>query len=522
VRLDDPVLIRRFEKLLSLWSATEQSTEDFLEQLKNSEKILPDDASATEVRWSFLLSLLTDLVHWGSLPHWDEDGFEMRIPRYGSNGSSEQENQQIRSALQRLRGVTKEYLNPVSPERALSILTNGKFRLNDGTGGNAFSEIFREGVATWSMPYRTREGRASRLVLTADFQSDIDVPVGILEIGDDAPHNPVRDSCMGFDSRVSDLSRDECSKLAERFVMLRGAIHQDGLPVNVNAPAEEILSQFETLREASKGRSKASEISRNKRIAYLLRFVQGEAALRQIGTPEGLLHGLRALRDLTIPRVTAEMTICGALPPFGPLLAGKIVAGMAAHPLVRRFTYRDFGEITRSSFEVRKLEQLLPNLGTILITTKGLYPGHSSQYNRVQIPGISGPIQMRKVGDTIGQTTSHISISTSELASRAVQMSNSRTVSNIYGSGGAKRQRIISEAIRELGSNVDLAHANVSRPVYAVSLVANLREVILFNKAPIWLVKPIDEIEIDGTYEEAALLLWRDKWLTNAVKRGGL
>jgi hypothetical protein len=94
------------------------------------------------------------------------------------------------------------------------------------------------------------------------------------------------------------------------------------------------------------------------------------------------------------------------------------------------------------------------------------------------------------------------------------------TISKLYGSGGAKRQRFLTEAIRELGLPVELVHANISRPVYGFSFVANLKDVLVFNSEPVWIVRPYGECPAHEV-EDEIIELWRHRWLDKIIKSTG-
>jgi hypothetical protein len=181
---------------------------------------------------------------------------------------------------------------------------------------------------------------------------------------------------------------------------------------------------------------------------------------------------------------------------------------------------RDFGIIAKEIFDTNKLSRYLPKSGTLLVTTKGLYPGHSSQYNGVNFPVTTGKkAKLLKIGDTVGQTTSHLAAKTMKYAALSSEFVGSPAVSRVYGSGGGKRQRTISNAIRALGLPNELAFAYISRPIYAFSLVSNLDRVILFNEEPLWRTTPYDIKEGQNEYCANALKIWRDKWLSKSKQR---
>jgi hypothetical protein len=288
------------------------------------------------------------------------------------------------------------------------------------------------------------------------------------------------------------------------------------LPRNYKNNISDLILDFEIIKEKGKGRvGNFLEVSRKKKYAYLYRLLNAEASCRDLNTNNevGFQDGLKVLRDLTVPRINAEMVICGALPPFGNLLVGKLVASMGCHPKIRKFVDREFGIITSNLFDVNKLKYLLPNSGTLLLTTKGLYPGQSSQYNGVFYSNRNlENYKLKKIGDTLGQTTSHISSLTVKYANKVLENNLERSVSKTFGSGGGKRQRIISETLRYIGLPVELSHAYISRPIYAFSLVKNLDRVILFNENPEWVLDAYDQVLENEEYEKITFLLWIKNW----------
>ncbi len=465
------------------------------------------------------LSLVSDLANWGAEFEFYESQLNVTVPHIGPKSTDPEIRDRIRVSLMRLKGETENYSQPVTPDEAFEFVRLASPVLVPAEDSNSDeSRIFRSGVSTWSMPYRTREGRSKRFVLYGDIGARR-TSLGILEIGDDAPHNPPRDRAMGFTRRKSDFADADLRRLADRFWSIRKCLLPDGLPTGYAGRVQDLIPDIQQFREAGRGRQGTlQEISKNKRLTYLYRLVAAEAACRGEEREEanGFSEGLRVLRDLTIPRVNVEMVICGALPPFGPFRVGKLVASMAGHPYVRSFVDRDFGVIAKSVFDTEKLKHEIPSCGALIVTTKGLYPGHSSQYNAVSIPGHDGArVRLRKLGNTDGKTASHLSDQTMRLANRTIDELDGKRVSRTFGAGGAKRQRTIAQAMRALGLSSEICLAQISRPVYGVSLVGNLENVILFNDSPDWLASPFEAPTVANIrdYEANAAALWRARWL---------
>ena len=106
-----------------------------------------------------------------------------------------------------------------------------------------------------------------------------------------------------------------------------------------------------------------------------------------------------------------------------------------------------------------------------------------------------------------------------KFANKCIIDNGSAGISKTFGSGGGKRQRTISEALRCIGLPVELSHAYISRPIYAFKLVENLDRVVLFNDEPKWLVEKYSMNLDSGHYEEQALKIWKDKWMSKIQTR---
>ena len=517
-----PAVVELQRELLKIYQEANYSVDEFIRIIH---KINEEDDKSLSNNYSliFLTSLLADLEAWGAIFEFYRSQLYISLPNLTSGTFDSSVKDKIRSSLVRLRGRETSYAPSVSEGKALEILSSGQIDLIEVDDTNSYeAEIYRSGITTWSMPYRTREGRSRRFILLG-FLNDLKVPIGLLEIGDEAPLNPPRDALMGLNIKYEDLKSEDLSSLATRFENIRKCLLPDGLPSGWDGDVGDLIKGASEIMTKGKGRSGTfKEVGAKKRLTYLARLVNAEAACRGINyeSNNGFQEGLRVLRDLSVPRVNVELVICGALPPFGSLLAGKLVASMGCHPRIRDFVDRDFGIIAKEIFDTGKLSKYLPSSGTLLVTTKGLYPGHSSQYNGVKFPVTVGEKgKLLKIGDTIGQTTSHLAAKTMKYAALSSESLGASAVSRVFGSGGGKRQRTISNAIRALGLPSELAFAYISRPIYAFSLVSNLDRMILFNEDPLWRTTPYICKDEQDNYCTIALKIWRDKWLSKSKQR---
>ena len=108
-----------------------------------------------------------------------------------------------------------------------------------------------------------------------------------------------------------------------------------------------------------------------------------------------------------------------------------------------------------------------------------------------------------------------------KLSVSVLQEFGRQSVSKVYGAGGAKRQRTIEAGIKSLGLPPELCHARVSRPVYGLSMVSNLKRIILFNEQPDWFISPYLRDENQELFMKNSYLVWANRWLDKAVTRAG-
>ena len=166
----------------------EAGLEDILQALQASPK-------PVTARYAFALALLGDVLIaggrafvrdsrlWVSWPQWDE----------------EEGRTSLRAALLKLRGPGSDsWRSDLSRDDALSVLESGSIKVVPIEHPDSpLADVFRRGLATWSMPYRGREGRMRRMVVMGLLRG-VEHPIGLLEAGDDAPHSPIRDRLAGF------------------------------------------------------------------------------------------------------------------------------------------------------------------------------------------------------------------------------------------------------------------------------------------------------------------------------------
>ena len=219
-----PSVVELQRELLQVYQEANYSTDEFIGIIHQINK--EDDINTSRsYAFIFLISLLADLNAWGAIFEFYRSQLYVSLPNLTSGTIDSSVKDKIRSSLVRLRGTDTSYEPPITDEKALEVLSSGQIELSEINDVNSLeADIFRSGITTWSMPYRTREGRSRRFILFGMLQ-ELKVPIGLLEIGDEAPINPPRDTVMGLNIEYQELAHDDLSVLANRFENIRKCLH---------------------------------------------------------------------------------------------------------------------------------------------------------------------------------------------------------------------------------------------------------------------------------------------------------
>lgn len=509
------------------------------------------DSGPDHARQAFSLSLLKDILDCtGSI--WSRDGrLYVAWPDWeGLNGRhaaqvAMQKSREIRPLTHsELARVSPMFLEGVDGATLVQIMEEGRFSLVKAAeihpSGIPYSDAFSAALRYWSMPYRGRTGRSRRFLLTCTHALTNNTPVvaGILEMGDEAPFCTWRDDLLGLTTPQlinwieSNSDPSKCLKsVVETFESFRKALLPTSDGINFGRmTAYEICQRRSEWEARSAGRSLALDsedpnvLKDQKRITYALRLARGEQALKDATqvtlrlNAKELAHGVRAIHDILLPRLHMEVTICGALPPFSDGLGGKLMVNFFSHPYVLESPIDSMGTLLSWSFDEIKLKTLLPSCGLLAVTTKGLYAGHSAIYNRADFPALNGSMRLKWLANTEGNSSTLISTFTANLAKDVTDaMSDTKNaISQVYGSGGAKRHRSLSAAVGLCGLPIPLVNAAIYRPVYGSKLIANVEEVVWARAKPKWLVDRDVEPSI---FDTIAVDQWRKRWVSRAVER---
>jgi hypothetical protein len=464
-----------------------------------------------------------------------------------------------------LASVVDPYVDFVTSEEATCAFT-----------GLRLMDVWRYFRHTWTNQYTSVPGR-TMMFLVRDRAVPFHPVVGVGALSSPVMQIRERDSWIGwhpdtFLARIKTnptsevarwLVRTVAAAIAEIYVDdLRedGVIHARDLTHPTDAAIERLLEEsaaqrrlhyrFARARDHKSPRPRVSEsehwiararshLFRSKRALALASYLRAQASLRQAfgdrptaetlaalaSTGQGSDAIRKILKKAKADRVgiaVADITVCGAVPPYNAILGGKLVAMFATSPevvLEYRRRYSNAESEIASSIAGRPIVRP-PTL--VLLGTTSLYGVGSSQYNRIKIPcdrlgGAAGAeIRYDELGHSEAFGTSQYSDETVDALADLVQQSaNGQRVNSIFGEGVSPKLRKVRQGLDLLGlpSGLLLRHHR-RRIVYAVSLIRNLQEYLLgLESQPRYLV-PLE----DGPQTTARIAAWwRERWVRNRI-----
>jgi hypothetical protein len=442
-------------------------------------------------------------------------------------------------------------------------------------------DVWRYFRHTWATPYRSVPGR-SLMLLVRDAAVELHPIIGIAALASSAVQIGVRDDWIGWtpESFVDALRRagtDRHLGWLQRLIDdgLAG-IYQDDLldpaisPLTrqlIASPTHDLIGWLESYarvqrdqhqrladavdhkraasalddRSPDRWRSEAEKpLFRSKRaetLAMLLRARRAMCSGGAVLTPESLRALLgspdarQAIQSLVrrakAERVGIEMadiSVCGAIPPYSTLLGGKLVAMLLLSSEVvaaYRDRYSHAESVIASSLAGRPVVRP-PHL--VFLGTTSLYGTEPTQYTRLHVPcelvdGLPGEVvRYRLLGKTEGYGTLQFSLETVDALSTLLSQSDGgQRVHSIFGEGVNPRLRKIREGLEYLGLPADalLTHGS-PRLVYGVALARNFREYLLGLDA-----KPDYFIPLNDPARSTDRIArwWVERWLLRRIQR---
>jgi hypothetical protein len=407
--------------------------------------------------------------------------------------------------------------------------------------GLRLMDVWRYFRHTWANPYKSVPGR-SMLVLMRDAAAPSHPVMGIAALSSAAVALGVRDEWIGWTPRrVIAEMRDGPSARMARWLSdtVTGAINEiykeDLLErkllsiADLKKPSAEIISALEAEAKEARQQHRANRESadykkvlpaielgdehwlhqarlalfRSKRaleLASLLRVRMAlQLVLRKKPNKQALEEFIksaagqdavaRVVRKAKADRVgtaMADLSVCGALPPYNELVCGKLMALLMASPDVSAEYHRRYGKTPSVIASSMAGRAVVRPTHLALIGTTSLYGKRPCQYDRVRFSlhdrdAVADSIRYEYLGRTEGIGTFQFGKRTVEsLTTMLKQSSRGQQVNCVFGEGVNPRLRKIRDGLTELGLDADelLRHGS-PRLVYGAALVRNLSAYLL-------------------------------------------
>lgn len=284
----------------------------------------------------------------------------------------------------------------------------------------------------------------------------------------------------------------------------------------------------------------ATALYRRKRSGTLADLLRAAAILRERDAerdPDAVLRSLRGAYDATpdeagqhavetvVRRIkqkalaehVLELITCGAVPPYGEILGGKLVAMLMASPRVVADVRRRYeGRISLIASAMKGAPiRREPRLA--YLTTSSLYSAGSTQYDGIRMPGEAGAIGFRRLGVTESYGTVHFAQDTAADLTQVAWRSdprNRRLVNHLFGEGMSPKLRAMRSGLDALGlpSDTFLRHHS-PRVLYGAALCRNVEDVLLGIA-----VRP-DYILDESDDPSPIAAHWRSRWVRPRIER---
>lgn len=427
--------------------------------------------------------------------------------------------------------------------------------------GLKLQEIWRYCRYTWSLPYSSQPGRRINYLIR-DRARSRDPIMGIGAIGSSPVQITPRDNAIGWTVfKLRDLCRhgDE-DQAALRFQALERTLHsaienlytEDLVDLGLlfkrrkQVPNDLSLERLQSFLDEGPSTSRmegppekalpeeavTTPFYRRKRVRTLygllsaLRiFEMGRAAtgstmdcLRwMLDRKEGeqaLKRAIRALKKRQVGTSIMSITTCGAIPPYNPILGGKLTSLLMASPqVISDYKGRYEGRASHIASRM-KGEELVRDNSLVLLTTTSLYHVGSSQYNRLKTPTQNGELRFHELDEkTRGFGSVHLSKRTYDTLQKLQEVhSDLKEHSHRFGSGANYKMRSISSGLAHIGLEKLLNHRN-PRIVYLIPLANNWKEYLSgVDETP-------DLIYRNASETQELIDFWKRRWFSMRARK---
>lgn len=208
-----------------------------------------------------------------------------------------------------------------------------------------------------------------------------------------------------------------------------------------------------------------------------------------------------------------DVCVCGALPPYGPLLGGKLAAlGALSRDVAADYHARYVRRASEITSQMAGRAYTRP-ADLLAMTTTSFYGVGSSQYERLSVRSEDGvDVRWRLVGRSRGNGTLHFSSKTSKLIDEMLSVETGRKlITSRFGEGPSERLRKIRDGLERLNIDADqLLRHGMPRLVYLAELCPGATRPGARAKPPAW--------RREGPSWGAVVQAWRERWLASRLR----
>jgi hypothetical protein len=407
-----------------------------------------------------------------------------------------------------------------------------------GWTGEAFAARARA-IATAEQPNAGKELKAMLAYLNAQLEiaiSHIETKGLCTKRDLEQPTAQLIDSLRRRSGQFAEIRRDALGVISKGRDVPDLAQDYEGNTVGLPPVSDEVLAlEDKPLSDRAMTHARRMLVAK-KRAAELARLLDAKLMLLRnaaaLGDPKSVIActareevmtavhtALLSVKSERVGTNMLELTTCGAVPPYNPILAGKLVALLMLSPQVAADYQRRYGKeasIISSQLknEPRQKDSTLAYLGTTSLFSEG-----SSQYERLKLPaGTIAPDQPELRYEALGNTTGYGTVQFSPDTVRAVENVLESTygyqqVNSVFGEGSSPRLRKLRAGLQMLGFEAEhLMVHHQQRRVFGVKLFPAAADFLLGKKAavPDYVRRP--KRYLDAT--QRIVDYWTARWLS--------
>lgn len=261
-------------------------------------------------------------------------------------------------------------------------------------------------------------------------------------------------------------------------------------------------------------------VPKSRRLETLFASGAGRAAFSRV---------VRLARSMTVGTEIADLTVCGAVPPYNALLGGKLVAMLAVSPAVTveyKRRYQSLPSIIASSMAG---QAIVRSANLVFVGTTSLYGERPNQYDRTSYPcdtigGLKGDsVRYKYLTSLVRNRTSGVGTFQFGRDTKAAiekylsSTTNGLRVNNVFGEGTSPKLRSLRDGLNALGIDSDeMLQHGMEKVVYGATLVSNAARYLLrLDEAPKYL------FSLEDTQRSSAKIAqhWFERWASARMKR---